>query len=76
MQVKFVKSNPTRNDILIVDTNQITGFKESGKGFDITFNNQDNYYFSLNDAEYLVNQIFHNTQDKTREETKQCIMQF
>lgn len=54
-----------RNDILIVDTNKMTEFKESGKGFDITFSDIGTYYFSFNDAEYLINQIFQNTPNKT-----------
>lgn len=65
MLVRFIKKNPMRNDILIVDTNKMTEFKESGKGFDITFSDIGTYYFSLNDAEYLINQIFQNTQNKT-----------
>lgn len=60
MLVSFIKTNPMRKDILVVDTNTITGFKESGKGFDITFNNEETYYFSLDDAEYLINKIFQN----------------
>lgn len=64
MIVSFIKTNPMREDILVVDTNKISGFKESGKGFDITFNNKETYYFSLDDAEYLINKIFQNKQMK------------
>ena len=42
---------------LIVNTDKITGFKESGQGYDIAFGN-DVYYFSLDDARYLIKQIF------------------
>lgn len=66
MLVMFIKSNPMRDDILVVNPNEITGFEESGKGVDITFNNKDTYYFSLDDAEYLVNKIF---QKKTKKES-------
>lgn len=44
---------------LIVDSNKMTGFKESGKGYDISFGD-DTYYFSLEDAQYFVNEIFKN----------------
>ena len=42
---------------LIVNTAKMTGFKESGRGYDIAFG-EDVYYFSLEDAQYMINQIF------------------
>lgn len=49
---------------LIIDTNKMTGFKESGQGYDIAFGD-DVYYFSLEDATYLINQVFSgNTENK------------
>lgn len=42
---------------LIIDTDKMTGFQESGKGYDITFG-EDTYYFSLEETKYIINQIF------------------
>ena len=42
---------------LIVDSDKITGFKESGKGYDISFGD-DTYYFSLENVQYFINEIF------------------
>jgi len=42
---------------LVVDTNKIKNFKESGKGYDITFG-QDTYYFSIEETTYLIDQLF------------------
>ena len=42
---------------LIIDTDKMTSVKESGNGFDITFGD-DTYYFSLEDAVYMINQLF------------------
>ena len=42
---------------LIIDTDNMTGFMESGQGYDIQFGD-DIYYFSLEEARYMVNQIF------------------
>lgn len=42
---------------LIIDTDKMTGFKESGQGYDISFGD-DTYYFSLEDTQYIINQIF------------------
>lgn len=44
---------------LIVDSDKMTNFKESGNGYDISFGD-DTYYFSLDEARYFVNQIFKN----------------
>jgi len=42
---------------LIVNTDKMKDFKESGKGYDITFGD-DTYYFTLEETIYLINQIF------------------
>lgn len=42
---------------LVVDTDKIKSFKESGKGYDITFGN-DTYYFSIEETIYLIDQLF------------------
>jgi hypothetical protein len=53
----LVKINKKYGEPLIVDSNEMTGFKESGKGYDISFSD-DTYYFSLEDAQYFINEIF------------------
>lgn len=47
---------------LIIDTNKMTGFQESGNGYDISFG-EDTYYFSLEDTRYIINQIFKGGKD-------------
>lgn len=42
---------------LVVDTDTMRKFEESGKGYDITFG-QDTYYFSLEETTYLLDQLF------------------
>ena len=42
---------------LIIDTDKMTGFQESGPGYDISFG-EDTYYFSLEDTRYIIDQIF------------------
>lgn len=42
---------------LIIDTDKMTSFEESGQGYDISFG-KDTYYFSLKDTQYIINQIF------------------
>ena len=51
--------NKKADKSLIVDSNKMTGFKESGNGYDISFGDIT-YYFSLKDAQYFVNEIFKN----------------
>lgn len=42
---------------LVVDTDKIRKFEESGSGYDITFG-KDTYYFSLEETTYLLDQLF------------------
>ena len=49
---------------LVIDTDRMTGFKESGQGYDITFGDET-YYFSLEDAIYMINQLFPEDNIKT-----------
>lgn len=55
----LVKINKKYGEPLIVDSDKMTGFKESGKGYDISFGDVT-YYFSLKDAQYFINEIFKN----------------
>lgn len=55
----LITINKKAGEKLIVDSNKMTGFKESGKGYDISFGDIT-YYFSLKDAQYFVNEIFKN----------------
>ena len=55
----LITINKKADKSLVVDSNKMTGFKESGNGYDITFGNIT-YYFSLEDAQYFVDEIFKN----------------
>lgn len=55
----LITINKKGGDKLIVDSSKMTGFKESGKGYDISIGNIT-YYFSLNEAQYFIDEIFKN----------------